>query len=45
MAKKRMAICENCAKFDEKFKRCKECGCFMVAKTQIPMAECPLNKW
>ncbi len=44
-AKKRMEICATCDKFDSSTTRCKECGCFMIAKTLLPFSDCPLNKW
>lgn len=45
IAKERMAICETCDQFDHISLRCKECGCFMVYKTEWPFADCPLEKW
>jgi rRNA maturation endonuclease Nob1 len=41
----RMAICDQCEEFFKPLKTCKKCGCFMVAKTYIPSARCPINKW
>jgi hypothetical protein len=41
----RWNICNNC---DELFKltnNCKQCGCFMTAKTWLKSAKCPLGKW
>jgi len=46
--KERYEICRNCPAFDSESKRCKECGCFMEAKTWIggsPKVLCPLQKW
>ena len=40
----RMKICLDCPQLT-KAKRCKECGCFMVAKTKLTDATCPLGKW
>ena len=44
----RYDICKKCPAFNEKSKRCMECGCFMEAKTWVggsPYELCPLNKW
>jgi hypothetical protein len=41
----RMSICEGCDSLIKTTKTCKECGCFMTAKTKLPNAECPLGKW
>ena len=43
MAKKRLAICEDC-----KFRRgyfCGECWCELDAKAEIEDEECPKNYW
>ncbi len=40
----RFSICLECPQLT-KAKRCKECGCFMVAKTKLTDATCPLGKW
>lgn len=40
----RMAICESCPELTT-FKRCQQCGCFMVVKTRLRGAHCPLGKW
>jgi hypothetical protein len=45
MADERLKICNECDRFDESLSKCRECGCFMKAKTQLPMAVCPINKW
>lgn len=44
VAASRLSICMQCPQFT-KTKRCKECGCFMVAKTKLKEATCPLGKW
>ena len=41
----RLKICETCPKFIKLTKTCKECGCFMVLKTKLSEASCPLGKW
>ena len=42
---KRMSICEECPELIELTKQCKKCGCFMIMKTKLENATCPLNKW
>lgn len=42
--KNRLSICEKCDKRN-KLNMCTECGCFVIAKTKLKNAECPLNKW
>lgn len=44
-ASDRMAICEACPRLLKATKQCKECGCFMVLKTKLKEASCPLGKW
>lgn len=45
IAKDRLDICKGCPEFFSLTNQCKECGCFMVAKTKIKNASCPLGKW
>lgn len=42
---KRLDICLGCDRLIKSTKQCKECGCFMNIKTQLPHASCPLGKW
>lgn len=42
---KRMSICETCPELIELTKTCKKCGCFMIMKTKLENATCPLDKW
>lgn len=44
LADERMAICHACPHLG-KLNRCKECGCFMDAKTKMLHQKCPLGKW
>ena len=44
VATNRLSICMDCPQLT-KAKRCQECGCFMVAKTKLKDATCPLGKW
>lgn len=41
----RYAICSECPELIELTKQCKKCGCFMVAKTKLINAKCPIGKW
>lgn len=41
---KRLKICESCPEL-RPLKRCGQCGCFMVIKTRLKYARCPLGKW
>ena len=41
----RYLICKQCDRFDNKFKICGECKCFMPVKSRIPGTTCPLGKW
>lgn len=41
----RYAICKACPELIKLTKQCKKCGCFMVAKTKLEAATCPLGKW
>jgi hypothetical protein len=42
---KRLDICLGCDRLIKSTKQCRECGCFMNIKTQLPHASCPLGKW
>lgn len=41
----RLEICANCDKFNAEEKRCTLCGCFMMVKANLEVANCPDNKW
>ena len=44
----RYDTCKACPLFDAESKRCKDCGCFMEAKTWVggePKLLCPQEKW
>lgn len=45
IAEKRLSICKACDKYIKLTHQCIECGCIMNAKTKLPNASCPLNKW
>jgi len=42
-AQVRIKICRECEHYIMLV--CKQCGCFMPAKTRIKGVECPLKKW
>jgi len=42
---RRFDICLKCPFLNQTTKTCKECGCFMVAKTKLQAASCPIGKW
>lgn len=44
-SKHRWSICEQCPSLLKITSQCKECGCFMVVKTKLKNATCPLGKW
>ena len=39
------AFCLECDRFQRFIKRCKECGCFMPLKVNVPGLHCPIDKW
>jgi hypothetical protein len=41
----RFNTCKVCPELIKATKQCKKCGCFMVAKTRLSDATCPLGKW
>lgn len=41
----RYNICKSCDRLMNLTKQCKECFCFMPAKTWLKDAVCPLGKW
>lgn len=47
----RFAICKGCPMLREQAEipwpknSCRECNCFMPAKTKLPGAFCPIGKW
>ena len=41
----RLNICKSCEEFEHTLSRCKKCGCFMIAKTKVARAKCPIGKW
>lgn len=45
IAKERYEVCLACPQLTGATKQCKKCGCFMLLKTKLEDAECPLGKW
>ena len=45
LSAKRFDICKSCPELVQISKQCKQCGCFMNAKTKLQKATCPLGKW
>lgn len=41
---RRLEICQKC-EYLSSTKRCTKCGCWVPAKTKVPDANCPENKW
>jgi hypothetical protein len=41
----RYDLCKQCDKLFKPTRTCRECGCFMAAKTWLKHAECPIGKW
>lgn len=44
-AAERFDICNSCPELLRLTKQCKQCGCFMAAKTKLELAVCPMGKW
>lgn len=43
LATDRALICSDCPSNVDN--RCKECGCFLIAKVRSEYSKCPLSKW
>lgn len=41
----RLNICKKCENYINLTTTCKLCGCFMIIKTKIDSASCPIGKW
>lgn len=44
-SQKRFDICKTCPELIRFTKQCKQCGCFMILKTKLKDATCPLGNW
>jgi hypothetical protein len=45
VSKPRMAICKECPYRIKATNTCRECGCFLPAKTRLTDEACPLLRW
>jgi len=45
LAEKRLAVCKQCERYNEKNHTCRECGCYLKIKAYVPIFKCPLHKW
>lgn len=45
IAEERLSICLSCPRLNKSTSTCKECGCFVHAKTKLTRSSCPLKKW
>ena len=43
--KERTEICKSCDRYNHAHQTCKECGCFIPAKSKVILDSCPLDKW
>lgn len=41
----RLKTCDECPRLFRPTGQCKECGCFVKAKSRLKTSECPLGKW
>lgn len=41
----RLQECLGCEFLIKITTSCRKCGCFMKAKTRLPLASCPIGKW
>lgn len=41
----RLDVCNGCDYFNKTVKMCKQCGCYMPAKSMFASASCPEEKW
>jgi hypothetical protein len=44
-ATERYEVCLQCPELTQHTKQCKKCSCFMVLKTKLKHAKCPMEKW
>lgn len=45
VAAERYNVCLSCPHLLKTTKQCKKCGCFMILKTKLQNAECPIGNW
>jgi len=41
----RLDVCNSCEDFNKSIKTCKQCGCYMPAKSMLAASSCPNKKW
>ena len=41
----RLDICHDCESYSSKLNSCKQCGCYLPAKTAFANTNCPIGKW
>jgi hypothetical protein len=44
-ASARMAVCNDCNSYNRTLHTCRQCGCFMPAKSWLKGAKCPSDLW
>lgn len=44
LSDERIKICNSCEHLSS-LRACKECGCFVDAKTKLKFVSCPIGKW
>jgi hypothetical protein len=45
LSNSRYSKCLDCIELIKLTKQCKQCGCFMIVKTKLQNATCPIGKW
>jgi hypothetical protein len=45
LARLRLETCLGCPELIKTTKQCKKCGCFMIVKTKLEAARCPIGNW
>lgn len=45
IARARYSLCQQCPHLRPVLKTCRQCGCFMPAKTRLMWAKCPIGTW
>lgn len=45
LSSKRMAICKECPLMNKSTNVCKNCGCYLPAKTKLEGESCPKGHW
>jgi hypothetical protein len=45
VVEERVKICQKCEWYDAAQHRCKNCGCYLAAKTRFSLESCPIGAW